>query len=363
MNPAGSALDAARGIRREVERTQLRARRGIKLLALRPPADMSVTPKDEVWSLGKARLWRYRSDEIRFGPPVMLFLGLMGDPSIFDLHPGNSWAERLVAEGFDVFLFDWGRPEAAEGDHTLETYLDEYFIHAVDTVCRTAGSDRLSLAAYCMGSLMALLSLGSRDDIPAHSLVLFTPPCDYEHAPLFMNSYRTGRMDAADAVDEMTGLVPEGAVRAMFRFLAPTSDVVQYVTLWEHLWRDDYVEAHRAVNHWAWNHRAMAGPSFLQMVTDYVQDNRLATGTAELGGRPVRLDTITAPTIMVVAERDEFVPPANSEPLARLLGSADIEVLRVPGGHAGALMGSAARRMTLPGVVEWLKRHSVPVDG
>ena len=363
MNPAGSALDAARGIRREVERTQLRARRGIKLLALRPPADMSVTPKDEVWSLGKARLWRYRSDEIRYGPPVMLFLGLMGDPSIFDLHPGNSWAERLVAEGFDVFLFDWGRPEAAEGDHTLEIYLDEYFIHAVDTVCRTAGSDHLSLAAYCMGSLMALLSLGSRDDIPAHSLVLFTPPCDYEHAPLFMNSYRTGRMDAADAVDEMTGLVPEGAVRAMFRFLAPTSDVVQYVTLWEHLWRDDYVEAHRAVNHWAWNHRAMAGPAFLQMVTDYVQENRLVTGRAELGGRPVRLDRITAPTIMVVAERDEFVPPANSEPLARLLGSADIEVLRVPGGHAGALMGSAARRMTLPGVVEWLKRHSMRVDG
>ncbi len=363
MNPAGSALDAARGIRREVERTQLRARRGIKLLALRPPPGMSVTPKDEVWSLGKARLWRFQNDQIRYRPPVMLFLGLMGDPSIFDLHPGNSWAERLVAEGFDVFLFDWGRPEAAEGDHTLETYLDEYFIHAVDAVCRIAGSDDLSLGAYCMGSLMALLSLGSRDDIPARALVLFTPPCDYEHAPLFMDRYRTGRMDAADAVDEMTGLVPEGAVRAMFRFLAPTSDVVQYVTLWEHLWRDDYVEAHRAVNHWAWNHRAMAGPAFLQMVTDYVQENRLVTGTAELGGRPVRLDTITAPTIMVVAERDEFVPPANSEPLARLLGSDDIEVLRVPGGHAGALMGSAARRMTLPGVVEWLKRHSLPVDG
>ena len=62
-------------------------------------------------------------------------------------------------------------------------------------------------------------------------------------------------------------------MRAMFRLLQPTSDFVQYVTLWEHMWRDDYVESHRAVNHWAWNHRAMAGPAFLQLIHHYVQGN------------------------------------------------------------------------------------------
>jgi polyhydroxyalkanoate synthase len=44
--------------------------------------------------------------------------------------------------------------------------------------------------------------------------------------------------------------------------------------------------------------------------------------------------------------------------LPDLLGSDDVEVLRVPGGHAGALMGSAARRVTMPRVMDWLKRHS-----
>ena len=183
MNPMTPALDAARGIRREVERTQLRARKGIKLIARKPPPGVYPTPKYEVWSLGKAKLWRFRNDEVRLGPPVLLFLGLMGDSAIFDLHPGNSWAERLLAEGFDVFLFDWGRPEAAEGDHDLATYLDGYFVHAVDAVCRVARSTEVSLGAYCMGSLMAVLALGSRSDIPARNLVLFTPPCDYKHAP------------------------------------------------------------------------------------------------------------------------------------------------------------------------------------
>ncbi len=358
MNPVGPALEAARGIKREVERTQLRARKGIRLIARRPPARVGMTPKDEIWSLGKAKLWRYHNDDVRHGPPVLLFLGLVGDSAIFDLYPGNSWAERLVAEGFDVFLFDWGRPTAAEGDHTLETYLNGYFLHAVDAVRRVTRSNDVSMGAYCMGSLMILLLLGTRGDIPARNLVLFTPPCDYTHRPDFLDGYHDGRMKASDAIDETTGLVPEHAMRAMFRLLQPTADVVQYVTLWENLWRDDYVEAHRAINHWAWNHRAMAGPAFQQMIAQFVQQNGFMTGGARFQGTPVDLEAVTLPTLIVLAERDEFIPPANSEPLAGLLGSDDVEVIRAKAGHAGALMGSAARRVVMPGVVDWLRRHS-----
>lgn len=363
MKPFAPAIDAARGLQREVARTQLRARRGIKMIARRPPAQVGMTPRDEVWSLGKARLWRYRSSEVEHGPPVMLLLGLVGDSSIFDLHPGNSWAERLVGEGFDVFLFDWGIPEAAEGDHDLETYLVDYLLPAVDAVRRAAGSVGVTLGAYCMGAMMALLLVGTRPNVKVANLVLFTPPCDFEHSPAFIRAYREGRIDPSNAIDETTGLVPANAVRAMFRLLQPTSELVQYVTLWEHMWRDDFVEAHRAVNHWAWNHRAMAGPAFTEMIKKFVQDNALMTGTAQVGRRKVLLNTVTAPTMIIIAERDEFVPPACSEPLVDLLGSEDIEILRVPGGHAGALMGSAARRLTMPGVVDWLTRHARPLGG
>ena len=72
----------------------------------------------------------------------------------------------------------------------------------------------------------------------------------------------------------------------------------------------------------------------------------------------MRLANVTVPALVVVAEKDEFVPPASAEALPGLLGSDDVEVLRVPGGHAGALMGSAARRITMPGVMDWLKHHS-----
>jgi len=358
MKPASEAIGAARDIAREVSRTQLRARRGIELIARRPAIRTHTTPKDEVWSLGKAKLWRYRNDAVRHQPPVLLFLGLVGDSAIFDLYPGNSWAERLVDAGFDVYLFDWGRPEAPEADHTLETYLDSYFVPAMGVVTRVSGCPEVSLGAYCMGALMALLLLGTEGGLPVRNMVLFAPPCDYSHAPGFLRSFQEGRLKAEDAIDRTTGVVPEGAMRTMFRLLQPTADVVQFVTLWENLWREEYVATHRAVNSWAWSHRAMAGPAFIQTISDFVQGNSLVAGTAHLGTRPVRLETVRVPTLIVVADRDEFVPPENSRALVGLLGSDDIEVLEVPGGHAGALMGSGARRVTMPGVLAWLERHT-----
>jgi polyhydroxyalkanoate synthase len=361
MTPSLPGIDIARALKREVERTQLRARSGIELVAGRAPPEVNMTPKDEIWSLGKAKLWRYRNGHVRHSPPVMLFLGLVGDPAIFDIHPGNSWAELLVREGFDVFLFDWGSPDAAEADHSLDLYLNGYFVHALSAVRQSTAAEEVSLGAYCMGALMVLLLLGSRPDLPVRNLILFTPPCDFEHSPPFVANYRKGRLKAADAIDETTGLVPESAIRGMFRMLAPTSEVVQYVTLWENLWRDDYVRAHRAVNHWAWSHRPMAGTSFRELIDQYVRDNALVSGTARLGTRRVELEHVTAPTLVIIAEKDEFVPAASSAALPDLLGSEDVEVHRAPGGHAGALMGSAARKLTMPAVVDWLTCRSTPV--
>ncbi len=72
------ALDAARAVTREVARTQLRAKKGIKLVARRPPPRSATTAKDEVWSLGKASLWRYRSPEAQAGTSSAVAVGSGG---------------------------------------------------------------------------------------------------------------------------------------------------------------------------------------------------------------------------------------------------------------------------------------------
>lgn len=363
MTPAVPRIaDVVKDVRREIDRTGLRARNGIRMVAGMDIPPMGVTPKEAVWSLGKATLWRYSGGTVRQGPPMLMFLGLVGRPYVLDLAQGNSMVERLVEDGFDVFLLDWGRPDAAEGDHTLDIYLDDYLVPAIERVRRVAGAEEITILAYCMGAMMALVLLGSRPDLPVRNLVLLTPPCDWEHGPPAVAVVREGHLDPDELVDETTGVVPASVLRTFFKIRKPTSDLVQYANLWQNLWRDEYVRGHRAVMQWVWDIVPIAGPAFRQFCIDYVRDNALMTGHARLGGRPVRLEDIRMPTLLVLADHDDIVPSASSAPIPKLIGSHDVEVVSVPAGHAGAFMGSSAQKVSIPAMLDWLRRHSVPAE-
>jgi len=240
-----SVSDVVREITREVQRTRLRPRNGIALVAGSEPPRVAPTAKDEVWAQGKARLYRYRNEHVRHGPPLLIFLGLVGRPYVFDLYAGNSIVEKLVGDGFDVFLLDWGLPDAAEGEHTIDTYLDDYLRPAIDSVLRVSGSAELTVAGYCMGAMMALMLVGSTAAIPVRNLVMLTPPVDFTHGLAVFQLIRAGSIQPDDVIDETSGLVPPSVLSSFFKLRRPTSDIVSYVSLWENLWRDEYVEAHR----------------------------------------------------------------------------------------------------------------------
>src|SRR5271169_5829866 len=82
-----------------------------KVMTLKAP--IAQTPKELVWTLNKAKLYRYIPvvpQEQRHRVPLMLVFALMNRPYILDLRPGHSFVEYLVARGFDVYLLDWGSP-------------------------------------------------------------------------------------------------------------------------------------------------------------------------------------------------------------------------------------------------------------
>jgi polyhydroxyalkanoate synthase len=57
----------------------------------------------------------------------------------------------------------------------------------------------------------------------------------------------------------------------------------------------------------------------------------------------------------VTASRDTICPPDAAEALNAKVSSADQQVLTIPGGHVGAVVGSKAPRKLYPAVAEWLK--------
>ncbi len=76
-------------------------------------AKIAQTPKKLIWTLNKAKLYRYVPvvpEEQRHKIPLLLVFAIMNRPHVLDLRPGHSFVEYMRARGYDIYLLDWGAP-------------------------------------------------------------------------------------------------------------------------------------------------------------------------------------------------------------------------------------------------------------
>jgi polyhydroxyalkanoate synthase len=355
VKPAALAGD----LLREMERNAVRARNGIRYVTGTEWAPEAPTPRDLVWGQGKARLYRFRSDRVRFAPPLLMFIGLVSRSHILDLHEKSSLAAQLRDAGFDVYMLDWGEADAADAGNTLETYLLRYLPRAVRALQQESDAEEVSVLGYCMGGCFALLAAGAEVPIPLRNLITMATPVDFAAMGGLLQALREGEIDPESLIDE-TGNLPPRVVSAFFRIRRPTVDVVQYASLWENLWNDEYVSTHQAMARWASTHVPIPGGVYRQLQRAWLQDNAFMNGTLRLAGRRVDLGHVRQPMLNVLALRDDLVPPEAVLPIASLVGSEDFELMEVPAGHAGLSGSRKAATVTIPGLVDWLARHSEP---
>ena len=333
-------------IERDVGRALARGRNGLRYAAGTSRPKVGQTPKDVVWRRHKAQLWRYRSDDVRYRPPILIVHSLVSRSYVLDLYPGNSAVAFFRDAGLDVHLLDWGEADQAEAANTLETYSDEYIPAAIGAL------GEVTLVGYCFGGVLSLLACARHPELPVRNLVLMATPVDFDGMGAIAGPVREGRLDADDIVDE-TGNVPPEVVENAFRMLKPTAEYTQYLTLWENLWNDQYVEGYQAMGQWMRDHVPFPGAAFRQTVDQLVRRNGLMDGTV------ADLSAIRCPALNVLAKRDHIVPRASAEPIPRLLGGGADE-LQLDAGHVGLVAGRAAAKVTLPGIVDWIVAHSEP---
>ena len=109
---------------------------------------------------------------------------------------------------------------------------------------------------------------------------------------------------------------------------------------------------------WSRDHIPFPGAAFAQTSDLFGRQNLLATGRVPLNGRTIDLADITMPFLNIIGEKDHIVPPEAIEVLTSLVGSDDVEELRLPAGHVGLVVGKTAQRRNLPAMADWLERHS-----
>lgn len=310
------------------------------------------TPHVTLWREDRASLRRYRAGMEAGGLPVLLVPSLINRSHIWDLRPGDSFVEGLLARGYDVFLLDWGVADERDADNTMATYVDHYLPAAYAAATRASGAPPAVLG-HCFGGVIATLWAASADEQPPALVALGTPTNWTEMGPLATITQH-GRLNPEDVLDA-TGNVPPKTLLRAFQMLRPLGDLVGYVTLWDRLDNRAAAQAIWALTDWAHDHVPFPGAAFVEMIRKLSRENGMLTGEVLLDGSPRKLAAVTCPFLNVYGTHDHVTPPPSVTPLGELVGSSVCETVALKAGHIGLLVGGTSRRQTLPAVADWLE--------
>jgi polyhydroxyalkanoate synthase len=330
---------------------------------LNTDAKIAQTPKELIWTLNKAKLYRYVPvvpAEERHQIPLLLVFAIMNRPHVLDLRPGHSFVEYMVKRGFDVYLLDWGEPGPEDQHMKFDDYTLDYLPRVVRKVKSVSGSEHFSMLGWCLGALISTLYASLRPDDGLKNLILLTAPLDFSEREVGgFSRWAKAEGFNADNIVQNFGNVPGEMIDSGAKMLKPVENYVgSYVSLWERLDNPRVVESWHAMNTWVRDIIPMAGGAYRQLINDFYKENRLMNGTLMIRGEHVNLSNLKANLLNVIAEADHITPPAQSDQIMDKVGSQDKELFRVRGGHIGIMAGSGAEKNTWPHMEHWLAERA-----
>jgi polyhydroxyalkanoate synthase subunit PhaC len=326
-------------------------------------ATVAQTPKQVIWTLNKAKLYRYIPvvpAEQRHKVPLLLVFALMNKPYILDLRPGHSFIEYMVKQGFDIYLLDWGAPGPEDKGLKFDDYVLDYLPRAIRKLKAVSGSEEFSMLGWCIGAILATMYAALRPDDGLKNLLLLTAPLDFsdKSAGGFVRWVNDAHFDP-DRIIDAFGNVPGEMIDYGAKALKPVENYIgSYLTLWDNLDNPRAVEAWHAMNTWVTDLIPMSGAVYRQLILELYRENRLMEGKMVLRGERVDLSRIRANLFNVIALADHISPPCQSESIMTKVSSKDQHMMKVKGGHIGMMAGSGAQKFTWPHIEEWLASRS-----
>jgi polyhydroxyalkanoate synthase len=319
-------------------------------------ASVAPTPRDTLWRDGSASLYRFRRPACARPAgalPVLVVPSMINRWYVVDLRAGASLVGALLEGGLDVYCLDWGIAQDEDRYLTWEDVLARLG-RAVRFVERTAGAPRVGLLGYCMGATLSGIWTALE---PSHvaALVNLAGPFDFSQGGLLRTMVDPQWFDAR-AIAEAGNVAPL-QMQSGFVALRPTAQLSKWVGLFDRAHDEASREAFDALETWASDNIPFPGAAYGTYIEELYQKNTLVRGEHHVAGRRVDLGAISCPVLTIAAERDTICPLPAARALHESCGSADKELVVVPGGHVGAVVGSRAPKVLYPAMRAWLARR------
>jgi polyhydroxyalkanoate synthase subunit PhaC len=354
---------------REMQQFNEKIVRGSKRLSALSEDQLAIAtaPKEEVWRQDMVRLYRYTPVVDKPGRvPVLLAYALVGRYQMIDLEEDRSFVRKLLAQGLDVYMVDWGLPGRAQRWLTIDDYVSGYLDDCVDVIRKRAGVDAINLLGICQGGVFTTC-YAALFPKKVRNLVLTVTPIDFhgdqkspEDGAGYMNLWaRSLTPEDIDLMVDTMGSAPGAMVGFSFLMMNPIGNVTKYTTeLVEILDDEAKLLSFLRMERWIADRPGHPGEVMRQWFKDLYQGNKLVKNELMLGNRRVDLRNVTMPVLNVYADGDVIIPTACSRGLKGVFGTKDYSELAVPGGHIGTFVGGKSQKVLAPSIAQWFKERT-----
>lgn len=340
------------GIMEEMQKTSEKLVNGYNLLKDIEKVEVGTTPKDLVWQSDLVKLYHYRRNTpAKTKIPVLVSFALMNRHDVLDLQPDRSLIAKLLEEGLDIYIMDWGYPQRQHRYLTMEDYILGFMNDAIDFIRETTNNDKIHKMGICQGGTFSAIYASIYPE-KLKSLTTYVAPFDFGGNECML--YRWTKDLDVDRMVDALGIIPADMINSGFSMLKPSMDISKYLGVMDIMDDEAKLLNFLRMEKWKADCPDLSGEMYRKYIKDLFRDNKFIKGKMELGGHKVNPKNINMPFLNVYATDDNIIPNSSTIPLNDKIGSKDKELYAFPGGHIGVFVGNKSQKELAPKVAKWV---------
>lgn len=146
-----------------------------------PLVQSGRTAYQEIYHDGLATLRYYPAAAtalIKYRIPLVFVAPLAINMDIYDLFHDRSLVSYFTAQGFEVYLMDWGNPSRKHANLNFEHYVLELMPNMLAQVRQHSGQQQVTLHGWSMAGVFTLLYAAATKDPDIKNMIILGTPID-----------------------------------------------------------------------------------------------------------------------------------------------------------------------------------------
>jgi polyhydroxyalkanoate synthase len=301
--------------------------------------NVGTTPGKVVYQNELIQLLQYAPTTVKVKRrPLLIIPPWINKFYILDLRPRNSFIRWAVEQGHTVFVISWVNPDERLAQKSLEDYMREGLLAALDAMEQATGEREANVIGYCLGGTLLAATLAymtAKRDRRIKSATFFVTMVDFAEAGELSVFIDEEQLHALEERMEKKGYLEARDMHTTFNMLRANDLIWSFVV-------SNYLlgKSPLPFDLLYWNADSTRMPAAMHSfyLRKMYQENLLARpGGITLGGVPIDLRKVKVPAFLL-STREDHIAPWRSTYAATQLYSGPVKFVLSASGHIAGVV-------------------------